>query len=147
MEKNKYCIIGDTRLRIVSISTEPNGLIKILARPTVSVSKKDDDDCIYQSKIRVDTNAQISDRLWEAMEMFIEKRKEQFPNFQVVKNATPDAAVGAVWRLLKKGYTEDVIIECIKIGINHDFWKRNLMTLTQLNKKCRDELTKFEHLL
>jgi hypothetical protein len=149
MEDSKYCIIGDLKFKIISITTEGSGFIKVILKPHKKVVSSDEinNEIIKQSKSLRNTEAVVSDKIWEAIEDFIERRKQQFPNFQVVKNATPEDAIGAVWKLLKKGYDEDVIIECIRIGINDDFWKRNLMTLTQLNKKCKDELTKFEHLL
>lgn len=142
----KKCIIGDITLDIVSMSTNKSGYINIVAKPSINVVKSeypDVDRSIHDSSKSIE----VSEKMIDAISHFIEERKKQFPNFQTVRNARIDQAVIEVSKLLKKGFDENVIIECIKIGITNDFWQRNLMTLTQLNKRCKDELTKFEHLL
>lgn len=145
--ENRYCIIGDLKLKIISIVTDKKGYINIVAVPHIKNTDNINEE-IVNNKISDEPNpAVVTDKILDAIVEFIEVRKKQFPNFQVVKNAKVEDAVIQIWKLLKKGYSEDVIISCIKIGLYDDFWKRNIMVLTQLNKRCKDELTKFEHLL
>ena len=142
----KICQIGDIKLEIVSMVTGRNGYITIIAKPSMSIVQSERPES-FQRTMQSPSEIVITDKLISTIQYFIDKRKEQFPNFQVVKNAKVEHCLIEINRLLKKGYSEDIIIECIKIGVNHEFWMRNLMTLTQVNKKCKDELTKFEHLL
>ena len=57
------------------------------------------------------------------------------------------ASMKEVYKLLKQGYKEDLICSAIEVALYNDFWKKNLLVLTQLNSKCKSGLTKFEHLL
>lgn len=147
---NKFCTIGDLKLRIVSMVTDKQGYINIVAVPSIKIMDNREllEDAVFNNKKAEEPReAIVTEKILEAIQYFIDVRKQQFPNFQVVRNAKVEDAVIPIWKLIKKGYSEDIIIECIRIGAKDEFWKRNLMTLTQLNKKCKDELTKFEHLL
>jgi len=141
--------INDVVLRIVSINTNPkNGYVVILAKPeNKKYSSEVLRDVITETRYDSIKNQVFTDKIEKAILSFIDTRKKQFPNFTVVKNAKVEDGITQISKLLKKGFDEDVIIACIRIAEDHDFWKRNLMTLSQLNKKCKDDLTKFEHLL
>jgi len=128
------------------MKTDSNGFIHIVAKPNIKTIYKSEKEDIKMKNDEIVTE-EMSDDIINIIREFIEVRKSQFPNFSVVKNAKIEDAYMPVLKLKKKGYSDKVIIACIRIGMYNEFWKRNIMTLTQLNKKCKDELTKFEHLL
>jgi hypothetical protein len=98
---------------------------------------------ISKNKVQVQ---ELPISLTQAIISFIEKRKQQFPNFPVVQNAKFEDAVVEINKLLKKGIAHKDIEEVLKEAEDNDFWCRNLMTLTQINKKCKSGLTKYEHI-
>lgn len=145
----RHCIIGNLKYEIVSTSPTKDGYLKIIAKPAMELV--DTTNNYRRKSIKKTAPApepvQISEKLLDAIQEFIEEKKKQYPNFKVVRNATAEAAAIPVSKLIKDGYDEDVVIACIRLAVDDPFWKRNLMTLTQMNKVCSDGLTKFEHVL
>lgn len=147
MAKHTHCIIGDLKFRIVSISNTKDGYLKIITKPAMEFVETRSKDRRKRKAHSIPEPLEVSEKLLDAIQEFIEAKKKQYPNFKVVRNATAEAAAIPVAKLIKDGYDEDVVIACIRLAVDDPFWKRNLMTLTQVNKICSDGLTKFEHVL
>ena len=80
---------------------------------------------------------------------FAEIKKQDFPILSKSIEKSKSASSANEIKLLrtKDGYTEKEIALAINSSFNHDFWKKQIFSLAQIRSKCKDGLTKFEHLL
>ena len=112
-----------------------------------AVGKDEEPKDITRNKPDLDLPDDIPETIVNTVNKFITVRKQQYPNILSVKNANFAASMKEVYKLLKQGYKEDLVCSAIEVALYNDFWKKNLLVLTQLNSKCKSGLTKFEHLL
>jgi len=112
-----------------------------------AVGKDEDPKEITRNNPDLDLPDDIPETIVNTVNKFITVRKQQYPNILSVKNANFAASMKEVYKLLKQGYKEDLVCGAIEVALYNDFWKKNLLVLTQLNSKCKSGLTKFEHLL
>jgi len=112
-----------------------------------AVGKDEEPKDITRNKPDLDLPDDIPETIVDTVNKFITVRKQQYPNIPSVKNANFAASMKEVYKLIKQGYQEDLICSAIEVALYNDFWKKNLLVLTQLNSKCKSGLTKFEHLL
>jgi len=136
---NNYVKIGNYRIEITYFFLDEHNYLHAVCANTVPQEIKS----VSKNKVQVQ---ELPISLTQAIISFIEKRKQQFPNFPVVQNAKFEDAVVEINKLLKKGIAHKDIEEVLKEAEDNDFWCRNLMTLTQINKKCKSGLTKYEHI-
>ena len=112
-----------------------------------AVGKDEEPKDITRNKPDLDLPDDIPETIVDTVNKFITVRKQQYPNIPSVKNANFAASMKEVYKLLKRGYKEDLVCGAIEVALYNDFWKKNLLVLTQLNSKCKSGLTKFDHLL
>lgn len=112
-----------------------------------AVGKDEEPKDITRNKPDLDLPDDIPETIVDTVNKFITVRKQQYPNIPSVKNANFAASMKEVYKLLKRGYKEDLVCGAIEVALYDDFWKKNLLVLTQLNSKCKSGLTKFDHLL
>lgn len=79
---------------------------------------------------------------------FVEHKKLDFPLIKTISKSINEASANEI-RLLKTkdSYTEEQIILAINTSFFHSFWKRQIFSLAQIRSKCKDGMTKFEHLV
>jgi len=112
-----------------------------------AVGKDEDPKEITRNNPELNLPEDLPETIVNTVNKFITVRKQQYPNILSVKNANFAASMKEVYKLLKQGYKEDLVCGAIEVALYNDFWKKNLLVLTQLNSKCKSGLTKFEHLL
>jgi len=112
-----------------------------------AVGKDEEPKEITRNNPELNLPEDLPETIVNTVNKFITVRKQQYPNILSVKNANFAASMKEVYKLLKQGYKEDLVCGAIEVALYNDFWKKNLLVLTQLNSKCKSGLTKFEHLL
>ena len=138
--RKDYIKIGNYRLDIDYYYTNKDNRL-------CAVGKDEEPKEITRNKPDLDLPDDIPETIVDTVNKFITVRKQQYPNIPSVKNANFAASMKEVYKLIKQGYQEDLICSAIEVALYNDFWKKNLLVLTQLNSKCKSGLTKFEHLL
>ncbi len=138
--RKDYIKIGNYRLDIDYYYTNKDNRL-------CAVGKDEEPKEITRNKPDLDLPDDIPETIVDTVNKFITVRKQQYPNIPSVRNASFTASMKEVYKLIKQGYQEDLICSAIEVALYNDFWKKNLLVLTQLNSKCKSGLTKFEHLL
>ena len=138
--RKDYIKIGNYRLDIDYYYTNKDNRL-------CAVGKDEEPKEITRNKPDLDLPDDIPETIVDTVNKFITVRKQQYPNIPSVRNASFAASMKEVYKLIKQGYQEDLICSAIEVALYNDFWKKNLLVLTQLNSKCKSGLTKFEHLL
>ncbi len=76
---------------------------------------------------------------------FIAYKKKHFGNIKAVKTASVTKAMEEIWKLVViDGYDLKAVRNVLRYGCKDDFWGQNLLVLTTVRKKCKNQLTKFE---
>lgn len=79
---------------------------------------------------------------------FVDIKKQEYPILKSIEKGKNNTSANEIKLLrTKDGYTEEQIALAINTSFTHEFWKRQIFSLAQIRSKCKDGLTKFEHLL
>jgi len=138
--RKDYIKIGNYRLDIDYYYTNKDNRL-------CAVGKDEEPKEITRNNPELNLPEDLPETIVNTVNKFITVRKQQYPNILSVKNANFAASMKEVYKLLKQGYKEDLVCGAIEVALYNDFWKKNLLSLAQLNAKCKSGLTKFEHLL
>lgn len=88
--------------------------------------------------------------IWHAIAKWFKERKMKtiYSRFSSVKNMKIDQAAKVISMLFFNDKQEiDEIVLTVDRALTDKFWSQNLQTITTIRNRCRDGMTKYEHIL